>query len=881
MQEVTGILAGVFLSGAACLCVGLLLFQRLAIRLERLEYFALAFVAGAACFSQILFVLAAAHLARRSVFIALGVVAIAAAVVLRDRAAKLAAFRPLPRPWKWFFAALFMAFGFVYLVSAMAPEMSPDGAAYHLPFVDRYLRAHGFQAFPGDFYGSLSQGVELLFMPAVSLGGHSSAALVHFLFLIDVPLLMICYGRRFGFPFPAAAAAFLVFASPLAGWDGASAYVDVAAGAVVFAVFYLLQVWEVERDRNLLIVIGILAGFSYAAKYTAAIAIPYALAFVTWKLWRGRKQLLAPLVALCVPALLFILPWMIKNAVQMGNPLAPFANQLFPNPYVHVSFERQYLTYLRHYHLTNWLTAPWELAVKGERLQGFFGPIFLLLPVALLSLRRPAGRRLLLAGTIFALPWFLNIGSRFLIPALPPFALAFALALEPLPAALPAVVILHAFLSWYASPVKYFDRYAPRIAALPVSAALRREPETVYLARTNAGYRIDRMIERRVPPGEKIFSFEPVPQAWTTREIVAGQNGAENEALLDVFRTALLMGSSPVRALDFRFPSARVRRVQAVQTARLSGEMWSVSEFQILEGESPLIANQKWHWNASPDRWDARFAFDASVVTRWRSWQDAAPGMFLEADFGEPEFVDEVRLLTSSDAPHTRVYLRGMDQGGQWRDLSLSPAIATAKIECNRRVEAVRALMAHGVRYLLVTGSAFGANDFAEHAASWGIRLVGEAGGARLYRLEPDRAAPEDAAPVNATREPVPPGSYDDADPRLYLREAWTRDPQFQEAYSHTLSYSNVPGASASLSFDGDAVTYVYTRACNRGIAEVWVDGRMRGQVDLYAAETAWKSRTRYAGLGSGRHIIDIRVSGQKNPRASGGFVDLDALIVE
>ena len=112
---------------------------------------------------------------------------------------------------------------------------------------------------------------------------------------------------------------------------------------------------------------------------------------------------------------------------------------------MHVSFEEQYRFDLRHYHLTGWLHAPWELTVKGERLQGFFGPLFLLMPLALLSLRGREGRRLLLAGAIFALPWFLNIGTRFLIPALPPLTLALALALRSPAGLLPAVAVLHAY----------------------------------------------------------------------------------------------------------------------------------------------------------------------------------------------------------------------------------------------------------------------------------------------------------------------------------------------------------------------------------------------------------------------------------------------------
>src|SRR5215469_13914787 len=696
MQAVIGIFAGVLLTGATSLCIGLILFRRLAIQLERIEYCSLAFVTGAACFSQIIFVLASIHLARKSAFIVIALFAAAIVLALRPRIPAHIQLKPLTRKWKWFSAALFGSFGIVYLVNAMAPEMSPDGAAYHLPFVARYLGAHGFERIPGDFYASLSQGIELLFLPAVSLGGHSSAALLHFLFLLDLPLLMICYGRRFGFPIPAMAAAFLVFASPLVGWDGTTAYVDIAAATVLFALFYVLQIWDVTREAALLVLIGILAGFAYAVKFSAAIAVPYALGFVSWRLWRRRKPLLKSIVTVAAVTAIFILPWMLKNAVQTGNPFAPFANHLFPNPYVHVSFEQDYRANLRHYHLTNWASAPWELAVKGERLQGFFGPIFLLMPLALISLRRPAGRRLLLAGTVFALPWVMNIGSRFLIPALAPLALALALAMERPRWLLPAIMALHGFLSWYTSPLRYFDFYAPRLAAAPLRAALRIEPEDAYLARNNTGYLIDRMIEARVAPGDKVFSFEPIPQAWTTRQVIAAQNGAGSEVLADILRTALVSRGCPIQTLDFRFSPTLLRRVRAIQTARLPGEMWSVSEFQVLEGGAPLAADGTWRLNANPNRWDVPLAFDGSFATRWRSWEDAAPGMFLEADFGKLRLVDQVRLLVSSDSVHNYVCLRGADASGVWRELPASESPVSSPPEADLRAEATRELTARG-----------------------------------------------------------------------------------------------------------------------------------------------------------------------------------------
>ena len=118
-----------------------------------------------------------------------------------------------------------------------------------------------------------------------------------------------------------------------------TAYIDVALAAVLFALFYLMQVWDETRDPKLFVPIGILAGFGYAVKYTAFLAVPYALGFIAWKLWRAKKPLLGPAMTIALLAAIMILPWMAKNWIEVANPLSPLGNHLFPNPYVHISLE--------------------------------------------------------------------------------------------------------------------------------------------------------------------------------------------------------------------------------------------------------------------------------------------------------------------------------------------------------------------------------------------------------------------------------------------------------------------------------------------------------------------------------------------------------------
>src|SRR5260221_10643701 len=186
--------------------------------------------------------------------------------------------------------------------------MSPDGMTYHLGEVAKYYRAHGFVRIPTNIYGNLSQGIELLFLHAFTFGKHSAAALVHFSLFVCVTFQILAYGRRIGRPAVGVAAALFFYASPVVGIDGSIAYTDVAVAAIVFGLFYLLQIWDEDRNPNLLAPIGMLAGFSVAAKNTAFVAGSYCRRFLGLKFCRVPKSGVWQLVATSPLALLFVVP---------------------------------------------------------------------------------------------------------------------------------------------------------------------------------------------------------------------------------------------------------------------------------------------------------------------------------------------------------------------------------------------------------------------------------------------------------------------------------------------------------------------------------------------------------------------------------------------
>src|SRR5262249_8224473 len=152
-------------------------------------------------------------------------------------------------------------------------------------------------------------------------------------FLVASVPAMLAFARRCGLeskgaPVGATAAAFFAV-SPVIGSTGTACFNDVALAFFTFLTFYLVLLWEERQEAALLPAIGIVAGFCYAIKYTGYLALPFALVSLAVRrdakpgLWRR----LATVTLFAAP---FIAPWMIKNAIVVRNPVAPFFNNVFP-----------------------------------------------------------------------------------------------------------------------------------------------------------------------------------------------------------------------------------------------------------------------------------------------------------------------------------------------------------------------------------------------------------------------------------------------------------------------------------------------------------------------------------------------------------------------
>ena len=731
------ILFGALLTVATATALGLLLLRALSIPLNRLEEGLLGFITGSACLSGVMFVLCATHLVSKGALLAISGVAIAAAVRWRGHALPPDSLPDIPRIWAWIFGIVFAAFTVLYFFNAMAPEHSPDGAGYHLPLVANYYRAHGFVRITTNIYASLSQGVELLFLFAFSFGRHSAAALVHFAFLATLPWLVLCFGRRFTIPSAGAAAAIFVFVSPVVGIDGTSAYVDVALAAVLFSLYYFLQLWGESGNSRLLVPVGILAGFAFAIKLTAFPALCYAIGFILWTLWRAGKPMFRPACLVTGLALLFILPWPIKNWLWVQNPLAPFGNHLFPNPYVHINFEDDYRAFFMNYDVANKWKLPYLLTVDGNTMGGILGPLFLLAPISLLALRTRQGRQLLLAAVVLGTTYFTNIGTRFLIPVLPFIALAMAIALERIPSLLITLAIAHAVASWPNLMGRYASPYAWHLEPnIPFAPALRMEPEDAYLRRRFACYLTNRMIEEKVPAGGPVLSMGDSCSAYTSRPILVDFQAASNQVLGDIISAPLYQSFQPTQIQTFHFAERTATKIRVVTTASSKTSMWDIAELRVYDSGHEVPRAPTWRLTSKPNPWEIQLAFDNDQVTRWRAWQTGEPGMYVEVDFGREQKLDLVALESASYLHDPELRLEATDKSGKWVAVDSQPIETAQQVSPTLRRAATLELKLRGVRYLLVPHDHALTPDLDKRPRAWGVKLIGDAGGSRLFYIE-------------------------------------------------------------------------------------------------------------------------------------------------
>ena len=214
------------------------------------------------------------------------------------------------RETRWLLAAL-AAMGGICLLMALGPEVGWDPAYYHLRLPMLYAMDHKIRFVPYIYPSHYPATIEMLYGLGWLLGGEGVARLVNFSFwpacgLALFQLALPC-GKR-----TALRAVALALTMPLVGTIASECYIDLG-----LTFFQLLAVHEAWRGRTA--AAGLLLGFSCGSKYTGIFAAG-ALGAAALSLRVPLRSIAGMALACAVP----VLPWLARNTVFTGDPVAPF-----------------------------------------------------------------------------------------------------------------------------------------------------------------------------------------------------------------------------------------------------------------------------------------------------------------------------------------------------------------------------------------------------------------------------------------------------------------------------------------------------------------------------------------------------------------------------
>lgn len=408
--------------------------------LEGVRRLALGFLALA----DLVLLLAALHLLRRALLMVLLFWLAVAGLVQLVRARRVVG--PPSRPLRDAVSIAVMAAallaGATAALGAHMPDYGWDAFTYHLALPERYLFEDRIVVSPLFPHSAFPLTVEMLYALALAADPGPAAKLLHAEMGALVALAAAClagrHSRRAGL-----LAALVLLADPLFNWELGVAYTDL--GAALFAVLALASLQdaldaEPGRRRAALRLCGVFAGACLATRYTAA-AVPVALALVLLWTTRPLRQAVRDVAVVAALAALVLSPWLVRNAVFTGNPVAPALQSLFYEPgheYFDAQAMRQQLAFVRLVGfgrgLGDLVALPVNLTVRARaglyQAFGFrAGPMYvagLAAAVALASARRSRALRAVLpVAAVMTLAWFYTSQEpRYLVPTLAVMAVA-------------------------------------------------------------------------------------------------------------------------------------------------------------------------------------------------------------------------------------------------------------------------------------------------------------------------------------------------------------------------------------------------------------------------------------------------------------------------
>ena len=443
--------------------------------------------------------------------------------------------RLLTRVGGWPMAGLAVALLLV-AVPAASPERNPDALIYHLPVPAWYAEEHKVIARPDWIFAGYAQNQELLGLPGMLVFGDERwSKMMSLAAVLLAGLLVACRlgSRRAG--------VLIFLTTPVLAEVACTAKNDALFAASVLAAFLTLERGLERMSMPWIAAAGFLAGSACGVKNLGPPAFA-ALAAVIACDPRARRRPLA-WISLAVPAVPGVLPYVVRNWLDLGSPAYPFLLGLF----VPVGWARGNLETLRMAFGARTFTVQGPVQIIASPLHALahLSPYLLaFVPVTVFgSALRAELRRPLAFAAVYFVIWAAGPAAgvvRFLLPIVPPLLFAASAAADQVssrrgPTSRLATTVLAAFAlivqtaaviagpAWAPAPLAYalgresLAEFRGRVSPVYASAIGRLEKDAAADASSSRAAVIGQGVQYPRPRGARLLGreIEGPPFVWS------------------------------------------------------------------------------------------------------------------------------------------------------------------------------------------------------------------------------------------------------------------------------------------------------------------------------------------------------------------------------
>jgi hypothetical protein len=446
-----------------------------------------------------------------------------------------------------------------------APISSADALYYHATMPELFERAHALVEVPAVWQSYQPFLVQLLIMDGFLLWNSVQGAFAPLLLGLGAAAAVGLTAYRLAGRRVALLATAVFLAQPFALWLLSSTFVEPGGAFVVAMAAANVVRFSQTRRAQVLVLAGVftgaLAGIKYAALGAAAVVAVVVLATCVR---RPRHA-----IAFVLPALAVALPWYVKNAILVGDPLYPLLG--WPNEQTKNEAQSTFDNFGYGRSALDLLLLPARLLADAEPFNRaeYMSPLFMLFaPLSLFVARwRRAAVIVLAAVAVYVVGWFFNVqDARYLFFALPPLAVLTAVGIDWLAGAgrvgrlLAVAVPVGAFAVGLAVSAVYTSRFVPVVVG--------RESDEAFLTRAVSYYEATAWLNRNLPANARValdhafvLPVERPAMTWSVEALETDVGPAETRAF---FRRYGL-----THALVFTANTPRIRQLGYVDAVRI------------------------------------------------------------------------------------------------------------------------------------------------------------------------------------------------------------------------------------------------------------------------------------------------------------------------